>query len=102
MTTRSSSDSFYTDTLKDDSKNTDLSIDETLASPVDNADPEFLSNKQFDNVPIKAEKHERYKNSHEVGRGGMGTVYKVRDDDLKRDVAMKVLPGASKHSGALQ
>jgi serine/threonine-protein kinase len=35
--------------------------------------------------------NERYADAVEVGRGGMGRVYRVKDQDLNRNVAMKVL-----------
>ena len=34
----------------------------------------------------------RYQVAAEIGAGGMGEVYRATDPDLKRDVAIKVLP----------
>ena len=39
--------------------------------------------------------NERYQIETELGQGGMGTVYRARDTTLERDVAIKLISGAS-------
>lgn len=43
--------------------------------------------------PEFVEATSRYQIKHELGRGGMGVVYRARDLDLNRDVAVKILLG---------
>lgn len=42
----------------------------------------------------------RYELGEEIGRGGMGTVYRARDTELERDVAIKLLAGADRSADA--
>ncbi|MHC4841195.1 MAG: protein kinase domain-containing protein, partial [Planctomycetota bacterium] len=43
----------------------------------------------------------RYDQMGELGRGGMGVVLKVKDNDLRREVAMKVIRGDRNNEAAM-
>jgi len=68
----------------------------TAARP--HADPEVDLDPPATALPLRDSSH-RYSVESEIGRGGMGTVLRVRDHDLRRSVAMKVLLGEAARAG---
>src|SRR5690242_11666250 len=43
----------------------------------------------------------QYEVIEQIGKGGMSTIYRARQKSMKRDVAIKILPGALAHNGTL-
>jgi serine/threonine protein kinase/WD40 repeat protein len=84
-----------TDILSSDISIQDLSSDETLAPISEVGHSEWITlDADFgnDNAPdIGTITSERYGNSEEIGRGGIGRVLKVVDMALRREVAVKEL-----------
>ena len=72
----------------DPSFDADLSLDRTYASIIDSGEEgheEARLSQAGDDAEV------RYEVEDEIGAGGMGTVFKVWDKDLKRNVAFKTL-----------
>jgi len=83
----------------------DIKSQKTVAEVPGRLDQEATLSKPAPSLvyPISAIKSERYSLLDEIGRGGMGIVYKAQDNTLDRIVAFKVLPSNLKdHPQALK
>ena len=74
------------DTLLDQPAPVDASISRAAAGDKPEAWKQFL-----EQIGSSRGTWDRYKNQGELGRGGMGLILKVRDRDLRRTLAMKVI-----------
>ncbi len=61
------------------------------SSPEPHLDSTIMIRPQIFNLPIGSTFANRYQIIEELGRGGMGTVYKVLDKEVKEKIALKVL-----------
>lgn len=66
---------------------------DTAPEPVSTVVPKFATPNPDKPVakPALRSAEDRYAQHEEIGRGGMGCVYRVKDQDLNRNIAMKVL-----------
>jgi tetratricopeptide (TPR) repeat protein len=62
-------------------------------------DPAITLEREIERLARRGPSHGRYRVLGEVGRGGMGTVLRVWDDDLRRSLAMKVSRDAPSGAG---
>jgi len=72
----------------DDAVDVELNLDTTYANIVDDGDGNDTESHLIQSVEVA---ESRYEVEDEIGAGGMGTVFKVWDRDLKRSVAFKTL-----------
>ncbi|MEQ8767114.1 MAG: SUMF1/EgtB/PvdO family nonheme iron enzyme [Planctomycetota bacterium] len=73
-----------------DSSNESLTEDATLTV----AGPESDARRMLERLTERQREKQRYRVEKEIGRGGMGVILKVLDEDLNRSMAMKVVLGS--------
>ncbi len=62
-------------------------------APSGGAETTGASREILDRLQSRGGENQRYELREELARGGMGVIFKVRDNDLRRDLAMKVVLG---------